>query len=84
VTSCKMIAELNRRSGPWMGWKSHWKKEIRKTHTHLPSSERFRFLFATEEHHLALTGCQKGSVVLYKKMSVKHLLVSFMTKIHLN
>jgi hypothetical protein len=24
----KMITELNKRPGPWMGWKSHWKKKI--------------------------------------------------------
>jgi hypothetical protein len=24
----KMITELNKRPGPWMGWKSHWKKEV--------------------------------------------------------
>jgi hypothetical protein len=23
----KMITELNKRPGPWMGWKSHWKKK---------------------------------------------------------
>jgi hypothetical protein len=24
----KMITELNKRPGPWMDWKSHWKKNI--------------------------------------------------------
>jgi hypothetical protein len=25
----KMITELNKRPGPWLGWKSHWKKKIK-------------------------------------------------------
>jgi hypothetical protein len=25
-----MITELKKRPGPWMGWKSHWKKYISK------------------------------------------------------
>jgi hypothetical protein len=40
ISSVKIIAELNKRPGPWMGWKSHWKKVLactlfRQSHRHL-------------------------------------------------
>jgi hypothetical protein len=30
----KMITELNKRPGPWMGWKIHWKKVVNKSSLH--------------------------------------------------
>jgi hypothetical protein len=69
----KMITELNKRPGPWIGWKSHWKNTIRCAHLcfrSVPINDDSSgtgsdiTIKTSLKYHTSHSLCAKGKVVL--------------------
>jgi hypothetical protein len=57
----KMITEVNKRPGPWIGWRSHWKKIS-------PLKQRVVYLCASI-YFLSVFPCSEPAMLLFLKSS---------------